>query len=107
MVRVVQDKNIATLHVIFVLANDRFNALSHAAQMDRHVRRIGNQMSFGAEQSAREIQTLFDVDGVSCILKLQAHLLRNVHEQIIENLQQHGVDGGARSVLGLPRFHAT
>ena len=106
MVRIVQDKNIATLHVIFVLANDSFDALPHAAQMHGHVRRVGNQMPLGTEQSAREIQTLFDVDGVGCILKLQAHLLRNVHEQIIENLQQHGVDGGARSVLGLPRFHA-
>ena len=106
MVRIVQHKNIATLHVIFVLANDRFDALSHAAQMDGHVRCIGNQMSFGAEQSAREIQTLFDVDGVSSILKLQAHLLCNVHEQVIENLQQHRVNGGARSVLGLPRFYA-
>ena len=92
--------------MIFVLANDRFDALSHAAQMDGHVRCIGNQMPFGAEQSAREIQTLFDVDGVGCVLKLQAHLLGNVHEQVIENLQQHRVNGGARSVLGLPRFHA-
>lgn len=99
MVRIVQDKNIATLHVIFVFANDRFNALSHAAQMDGHVRCIGNQMPFSAEQSAREIQTLFDVDGVGCILQLQAHLFGNVHEQVIENLQQHRVDRGARSVL--------
>ena len=106
MIRIVQHKNIATLHVIFVLANDRFDTLSHAAQMDGHVRRVGNQMPLGTEQSAREIQALFDVDGVSGVLKLQAHLLRNIHEQIIENLQQHGVDGGARSVLGLPRFHA-
>ena len=70
MVRIVQDKNIATLHVIFVLANDRFDALSHTAQMDRHVRRVGNQMPLSAKQSAREIQTLFDVDGVGRVLKL-------------------------------------
>ena len=106
MVRIVQDKHIAALHVVFVFANDSFNALSHAAQMDGHVRCIGNQMPLGAEQGAREIQTLFDVDGVSGVLKLQAHLFGNVHEQVIENLQQHRVDRGARSVLGLPRFNA-
>ena len=106
VIRIVEDIHITAVHSSCVFANDSFDALPHAAQMHGHVRRVGNQMSFGAEQSAREIQTLFDVDGVSCILKLQAHLLGNVHEQIIENLQQHRVDGGARSVLGLPRFHA-
>ena len=52
----------------------------------------------GIEQRAAEIEPLLDVDRVGGVLQLQAHLLGNVHEQVVEHLQQHRVGGGARRV---------
>ena len=70
------------------------------------MRRVGNEVAFCAEQSARKIKALFDVDGVSGVLQLQTHLLGNVHEEVVEHFKQHWVDRGTGSMFGLTNFNA-
>ena len=106
VVRVVQHKHIARLHAALVLLDHRLDALAHRAQMHRHVRRVGNQMAFGAEQRTRKVQTLLDVDRIRRVLQLQPHLLGDVHEQVVEHLQQHRVGLRACGVLHRARLHA-
>jgi hypothetical protein len=98
VVRVVEHIDIPGLHRAGVLADDGLDALAHAAQVHRHVRRVGDQVAVGIEQRAAEVQPLLDVDRVGGVLQLQAHLLGDVHEQVVEHLQQHRVGGGAGGV---------
>ena len=98
VVGVVQHVDITALHGAGVLADHGLDALAHAAQVHRHVRRVGDQVALGIEQRAAEIEPLLDVDRVGGVLQLQAHLLGDVHEQVVEHLQQHRVGGGACGV---------
>ena len=45
----------------------------------------------GVEQRAREVEPLLDVHRVGGVLQPQAHLLGDVHEQVVEDLQHHRV----------------
>ena len=99
MVGVVQHINVARLHAAVVLANHGLDALAHRAQVHRHVRRIGNQVALCVKQRARKIQALLDVHRVRGVLQLQAHLLGDVHEQVVEHLEQHRVHPRASGVL--------
>ena len=103
MVRVVQHVHIAGLHAARVARDHGLDALAHRAQVHRHVRRVGDQVAFGVEQRAAEVQPLLDVDRVRGVLQLQPHLLGDVHEQVVEHLQQHRVDGCARCKLNSAR----
>ena len=49
----------------------------------------------GVEQRAGEVEPLLDVDRVGGVLQLQAHLLGDRHEQVVEHLEHHRVDRGA------------
>ena len=91
MVRVVQHENVARPHGIRVLPYHGLDAFAHGTQVHRHVRRIGNQVALRVEQRAAKVKPLLDVDRVSSVLQLQAHLFGNVHEQVVEDLQQHWV----------------
>ena len=57
--------------------------------MHRHVRRVGDQVAVGVEQRAGEVQPLLDVHRVGGVLQPQAHLLGDVHEQVVEDLEHH------------------
>ena len=92
VVGVVEHKHIAGLHAAVVFGDHGFDALAHRAQVHRHVRRIGDQVALRVKQRTRKIQSLFDVDRVRGVLQLQTHLLGNVHEQVVEHLQQHRVN---------------
>jgi len=60
------------------------------------VRCIGDERPRRIEQRAAEIQSLLDVHGVRRVLQTQAHLLGNVHEQIVEYLQPDRIDAHFR-----------
>ena len=49
----------------------------------------------GVEQRAGEIEPLLDVDRIGGVLQPQAHLLGDRHEEVVEDLQHHRIDGGA------------
>jgi hypothetical protein len=106
MVRVVEHVHIARVHLPRVLADHGLDTFAHAAQVHGHVRRVGNQVARGIEERAAEVQALLDVDRVGRVLQLQAHLLGDVHEQVVEHFKQHRVHRGACGVLHLARGHA-
>ena len=54
--------------------------------MHWHMRCIGNQVALRVKKRAAKVQALFDVDRVRRILQLQAHLLGNVHKQVVKHL---------------------
>ena len=95
VIRVVQHVHVARVHGATVAVDDGADALAHAAQMHRHVRRVGDQVAGGVEQRARKVQPLLDVDRVRGVLQLQPHLFGNGHEQVVEHFQQHRIDLGA------------
>ena len=76
-------------------AQHRAHALAHRAQMHRHMRRVRHQAALGVEDRAGKIQPLLDVHANRRVLQHRAGLFRNVHEQVVEQLQQHRI-GPAR-----------
>ena len=60
-VRRVQRKDIARLHVAAAPPHDFLHGLAHRAQVHRHVRRVGDELSLRVEQRAGEIEALLDV----------------------------------------------
>jgi hypothetical protein len=105
VVRVVQHEHVARLDAPGVLADHGLDRLAHRAQVHRHVRRVGDEVALGVEQRAREVQPLLDVHRVRRVLQLQPHLLGDVHEQVVEDLQHHRVDRRADR-RGAPRAAA-
>ena len=99
VVRVVEHIHIAGLHAAGVFADDRLDALAHGAQVHGHMGCVGDQVAPGIEQRTRKVEPLLDVHRVGGVLQLQAHLFGDVHEQVVEHLQQHRVDRGAGRVL--------
>ena len=99
VVGVVEHVDITRLHVR--IARDHgLDRLAHRSQVHRHVRRVGDQRTLGVEQRAGEVQPLLDVDRVCGVLQPQAHLLGDVHEQVVEDLEHHRVGGGADGLRG-------
>ena len=56
------------------------------------MRCVGNQVARGIKQRAAEVQPLLDIDRVRGVLQLQAHLLGNVHEQVVEHFEEYRVN---------------
>ena len=63
------------------------------------MRRVGNQMARRIEQRAAEVEPLLDVHRIRRVLQLQPHLLGDVHEEVVEELQQHGVGRSAHRAM--------
>ena len=95
VVGVIEHVHVTGLHAAPVFADHGLDAFAHAAQVHRHVGSVGNQVTFGVEQGTGKVQPLLDVDRIGRVLQLQAHLLGNVHEQVVEHFQQHRVHLGA------------
>ena len=87
------------------------HALAHRAEMHRHVRRVGHQEALGIEDGAGEVQPLLDVHAHRGVLQHRAGLFGDVHEQVVEQLQQHRIGpiaaGGdaRRQRLGAAQHH--
>ena len=60
------------------------HAFAHRTEMDRDVRGVGHQPALGVEDGARKIQPLLDVDAERGVLQHRAHLLGDIHEQVVE-----------------------
>ena len=73
-------------------AQDGADAVAHAAQMHRHMRRIGDQIACRVEQGAGEIEPLADIDRGRAVLERGAHFLRDRHEQPAHHFEPHGID---------------
>jgi hypothetical protein len=66
--------------------------------MDGDVRRIGDQRALAVEQGAGEIEPLLDVDGGGRVLERDPHFLGDCHEEVVEHLERHRIDGSAGGV---------
>ena len=67
--------------------------------MNRHMRRVCNQVPGTIKKCAREIEALFDVDGLRRVLQSITHLLSDRHKQVIEDFQHDGVSFSANDPL--------
>ena len=88
--RRVQDEDVAFLHAR-VQPDHRADGFGHGAEMHRHMRRVRHQAAIRGEQGAGEIQTLLDVHAVGGVGERRAHLLGDVHEEVVEDLQHHRI----------------
>jgi hypothetical protein len=55
---------------------------AHGAQMDRHERRIRDEVSRGGEHGARVVEPFLDVGGDGGLLQGPTHRLGNRHEAV-------------------------
>ena len=78
---------------------DSADTVPHAAQMDRHMRRIGDQIAGGIEQRAGKIEPFANVDGGGAMLKRGAHFLGDRHEKPAHHLEPYRVDAAASARL--------
>ncbi len=63
--------------------------------MHRHMRRVGDEVPICIEHGAGEIQPLLDVHGRGGHLQRLSHVLGDGHEEVVEDLDQHGIARGA------------
>ena len=106
VVRVVERVHVAALHRAGVARDHGLDRLAHRAEVHRHVRRVGDQVAVGVEEGAREVEPLLDVHRVGRVLQLQAHLLGDVHEEVVEDLEQDRIDRRADRAPRLARHRA-
>ena len=101
IIGVVEGVDVALAHLLAAQLQDGAHRFAHRAQMDGHVRGVGDQVAVGIEDGAGEVEPLLDVDRVGGVLERDAHLLGDGHEQIVEDLEQDRVGLGAqRGALG-------
>ena len=89
--RVVQRDDVAGLQRKAPVIEDGADALAHRAEVDRDVRRVGHQIAVGVEDGAGEVQTFLDVHAHRGVLQHRAGLFGDVHEQVVEQFQQHRI----------------
>ena len=63
--------------------------------MDGDVRGVGDELALPVEEGAGEVQTFLDVHRVGSVGQGHPHLFGDGHEQVVEDLQQDGIDVGA------------
>ena len=59
----------------------------------------------GIEHGAGEVEALLDVDRGRSVFENDPHLLGDVHEQVVEDLQLHGIDISPDRGLGFSGHH--
>ena len=106
MVRIVERVDVARSHLGAVASDHGADRLAHRTEVHGHVRRVGDEIARGVEERAREVEPLLDVHRRRRVLELHAHLLRDVHEEVVEHLEHHGIDFGTDRVLRVARLHA-
>ena len=93
--RVVQRDHVARLQRGAAIVQHGAHAFAHRAEMHRHVRRVRHQEALGVEDGAGEVQPLLDVDAHRRVLQHRTGLLGHVHEQVVEQLEQHRIGPAA------------
>ena len=97
-VRTVQQQNVGVAKIVAGLQH-MLHACAHRAEMNRHVRCVGDQPPLRVEQRAREVEPLLDVDGVRRAFQHLAHVFGDLREAVVEDLEHDGLVVVAR----LPR----
>ncbi len=89
----VHEERVARTHVRAVPVAHGRDACAHRAEVDGHVRCVRHQVGLAVEDGAREVEALLDVHGTRGLAQHHAHLLGDVHEEAVEDLEPQGVDG--------------
>ena len=84
---------------VWVLADDRLDRLAHRAEVNGHVRGVGDEVTIGIEHGAAEVEALLDVDRGRSVLQDQPHLFGDVHEQVVEDFKLNRINVGANGRL--------
>ncbi len=100
----VQHEGVTGPHLAGAAPQDFLHRFTHRAQVHGHVRRIGDQLTGAVEQRAGEVEPLLDVDRARGVGERHAHLFGDRHEQVVEDLQQHGVGAGGDRLTCLRRL---
>jgi hypothetical protein len=74
-----------------VEADHGFDRAVHRAEVHRHVRGVGDERALGIEDGAGEVEPFLDVHRMGGVLQRHAHLLGDVHEEVVEDLEQDRV----------------
>jgi hypothetical protein len=69
--------------------------------MNRDMRRIGNEVAFGIEDRAGEVEPFFDIDRARGVLQRVTHLLGDRDEQIVEHFDHDRIGAFANARFGL------
>ena len=100
----VQHPGAAAAQFARVRGDDGADARAHRAEVHGHVRRVRDERARGVEQGAGEIEALADVHRDGGRLQHRAHLLRDLHETVIEELELRRI--GAPRIDGRGRAGA-
>ncbi len=68
-------------------SDERLDRLTHRAQVNGHVRSVRHQLTIGVEDGTREVEPFLDVHRHCGVLEHDAHLLGDVHEEVVEDLE--------------------
>ncbi len=93
--RIVQRHHIARLQRFAPIVQHGAHALAHGAEMHRHVRRVCHQIALRIEDGTGEVQPLLDVYAHRGVLQHRTGLLGHVHEQVVEQFEQHRIGPAA------------
>ena len=91
----VEREHVARADAAGIVADDRLDRAVHRAEMDRHMRRVGDQAALAVEHRAGKVEPLLDVDRIGGVLQRHAHLLGDRHEEMIEDLEHDRIGLGA------------
>src|SRR5215204_1055585 len=89
--RVVEDDDVAGLHRTTI--HGRPYGQGHRAKMNRHVITLRDRLPRGVIDCARIVEPLLYVGGERGPAQGNAHLLRDRHEEILENIELNRLDG--------------
>ena len=92
----VDQVRVARTQVPAVGLHHRRDARAHRAQVHRHVRRVGNQLRLRVEDCTGEVEPLLDVYRAGGLLKHDAHLFGDMHEEPVHHLETGRVEQAGR-----------
>jgi hypothetical protein len=105
VVGIVEHEDVAGPHLARVALGDDLDALAHRAQVDRHVRRVGDEAARRIKDRAGKVEPLLDVDRMRRAPQPHPHLLGHRHEQVVEELQHDRINRSSGVTLAAPRLH--
>ena len=97
VVRRVEHVNVTRRH-LRILLNDGFDRAVHRAQMHRHVRRVGDQLTALVENRAGEIEPLLDVDRIGRGSQASTPICSAIDmKRLLKTSSMTGIDRWSRS----------
>lgn len=103
--RVIRNQDITWAQLSMVQLVLVLDGIAHASQVNRNMRRIGDQISIGTKDGTRKVQTLLDVERKTRLLESAAHLLCNTHETVTEDAELHRINHNLSVICWLVLIH--